>query len=233
MIALKLAFRNLIGAGLRTVLSSVVLSMAYVVIIWQRGFLDGWNRQALREMLNWEIGGGHYWHESYDPHDPFSLDDSHAPVPPSLFGTDSKTGPVPILITLGTIYPHGRMQSATIRGIAPTQGILELPTAALANDNPDIPVLIGTRMAKSTGLTAGDTFTIRWRDANGTFDAAEGEVVKIMKTAVSSVDAGQLWLPIEKLREMMGLPGQATIVVKPVGTPEATAPGWVLSLIHI
>ena len=42
MIAPKLAYRNLMGAKLRTWLNIIVLSMAYVIIIWQQGFLDGW-----------------------------------------------------------------------------------------------------------------------------------------------------------------------------------------------
>ncbi len=35
MLALKLAYRNLIGGKLRTVLNVLVLSFAYVIIIWQ------------------------------------------------------------------------------------------------------------------------------------------------------------------------------------------------------
>lgn len=63
MIALKLAYRNLLGAGLRTWLNVIVLSFSFVVIIWQRGLLEGWDRQARRDMIDWEIGGGQYWHQ--------------------------------------------------------------------------------------------------------------------------------------------------------------------------
>jgi hypothetical protein len=79
--ALKLAYRNLIGAGLRTWLNVFVLSFSFVVIIWMNGLMAGWDYQAKTDMTNWQIGGGQYWHEQYDPYDPFTLTESHAPVP--------------------------------------------------------------------------------------------------------------------------------------------------------
>ncbi|MCK4621625.1 MAG: ABC transporter permease [Desulfuromonadales bacterium] len=223
MIAPKLAYRNLVGAGLRTWLNIIVLSMAYVIIIWQQGLLAGWNQQALHDMIDWEIGGGQYWHQQYDPYDPFTLEESHAPVPAAL--TDASVAP--ILITQATIYPQGRMQSVVLKGIAPGQTVLSLPTTELQTDIPEIPALIGTRMAKSANLHMGDVVTIRWRDANGTFDAAEAKVVSIMKTNVSTMDQGQLWLPLERLQRMLRMPGEATIIVIGQETKE-TGPlaGW-------
>lgn len=73
MLAFKLAYRNLTGAGLRTWLNVIVLSFSYVVIIWHKGFLDGWEQQAKTDMIMWETGGGQFWHERYDPYDPFTL----------------------------------------------------------------------------------------------------------------------------------------------------------------
>ena len=72
MLAIKLAIRNLIGAGLRTWLNVIVLSFSFVVIIWHKGLLDGWDRQAKKDMIAWESGDGQFWHENYDPYDPFS-----------------------------------------------------------------------------------------------------------------------------------------------------------------
>lgn len=228
MIAPKLAYRNLVGAGLRTWLNIIVLSMAYVIIIWQQGFLDGWNRQALRDMIDWEIGGGQYWHQQYDPYDPFSIEESHAPVPGALAAASSGQAVAPILIAQATIYPQGRMQSCLLKGIGPGQTVLSIPTADLQTDIPEIPVLIGTRMAKSANLHMGDLFTVRWRDANGTFDAAEAKVVRIMKTSVATVEMGQLWLPIKHLQRMMQMPGEATIIVTGQGAKETgLLSGWV------
>jgi len=46
MIAFKLAFKNLMGAGLRTWLNVSVLSFAFVIIVFYKGMIDGWDRQA-------------------------------------------------------------------------------------------------------------------------------------------------------------------------------------------
>jgi len=80
MLAIKLAFRNLIGAGLRTGLNVTVLSIAFVIIIFYNGMLDGWNQQAYNDTKEWEVGNGELWHSTYDPYDPFCLQDAHAPV---------------------------------------------------------------------------------------------------------------------------------------------------------
>ncbi len=227
MIALKLAFRNLIGAGLRTWLNVIVLSMAYVIIIWQQGLLDGWNKQALSDMIHWEIGAGQHWHRQYDPYDPFTLEDSHGPVPEIWTNTSGEYAVAPILIVQATLYPQGRMQSVLLKGIAPEQTVLDLPTTDLQRDIPEIPVLIGTRMAENTHLNIDDVVTVRWRDTNGTFDAAEAKVVGLMKTNVPNVDQGQLWLPLARLQTMMQMPGEATLIVTGQDADAVDSmPGW-------
>jgi putative ABC transport system permease protein len=213
MITLRLAYRNIIGAGLRTWLNTAVLSLSFVVIIWNQGFLDGWNRQARRDTIAWEIGGGQYWHQAYDPYDPFTLRESHGVPPPGMSDGLEDGSLVPILMVQATIYPQGRMQPAVLRGIDPGQSTLEIPSALLDTDIEEIPALVGTRMAQSMKLGEGDLVTVRWRDANGSFDAREARVAGLMKTDVVSIDRGQIWIPLERLREMMRAPGEATIVV--------------------
>jgi putative ABC transport system permease protein len=227
MLALKLAYRNLIGAGLRTWLNVIVLSFSFVVIIWHKGFLEGWNQEARRDMINWEIGGGIYWHTGYDPYDMFSLEDGHGKLNEQIQKRVQDGSLTPILIRQATIYPQGRMQSALLKGIDPAQKILDLPTGSLKSDSDEIPAIIGTRMAKNNHLEPGDVMTVRWRDVNGTFDATEIRIVKIFKTNVPTVDNAQLWIPIQKLREMTQLPNEATILVSRTGqqdNPEYA--GW-------
>ena len=213
MLAIKLAYRNLMGAGLRTWLNVFVLSFSFVIIIWHRGILDGWNQQAKVDTINWEIGGGEYWHENYDPYDPFTLSDSHGSIPDKL-NDEIKTGNLsPILISQATIYPEGYMQTVLLKGINPDQKILALPTAPLDTMINEIPAVIGSRMAKSIKLKTGDYMTVRWRDVNGVYDAADIQIVGIFKTNVPAVDNGQIWLPLKKLQDMMQMPGEATIIV--------------------
>ncbi len=227
MVILKLAFRNLIGAGLRTWLNVGVLSFTYVLIIWHQGLFSGMYKQASRDVVKDEIGGGQYWVETYDPFDPFTLEESHAPIPEALSALIKTQRAAPILIRQGTMYPQGRVQPTLIKGIDTDQAILGIPTTALNRDDIELPAMVGKMMAEKNRLSVGDTLTIRWRDVHGTFDASEAEIVAIMHTNVPTMDLGQLWIPLERLRDMSRLEDQATLVV--VGQEpwaHADLPGW-------
>ena len=228
MVTLKLALRNLLGAGLRTWLNVIVLSMSYVMIIMMQGLIKGWDKQATRDTIAWEIGGGQYWHQAYDPFDPFTIIDSHGV--PSVSIQDKIQGGelTPILVSQATIYPEGRIQSILLKGIDPDQKILSIPTESLNAEIDEIPAVIGTRMAKNTKLSVGNYVTVRWRDVNETFDAAEIKIVGMMKTSVGNIDAGQIWIPINRLQEMLQMPGEATLLVSArEGTTLGSVDGWV------
>lgn len=209
-LAFKLAYRNLIGAGLRTWLNVVVLSFSFVVIIWLKAFIVGWDHQARVDMEQWQIGKGQYWHRLYDPYDPFSLTGSHAVIPEQLMPGIQQGVMTPVLVVQGSIYPQGRMLTVLIKGIPAHQSLLKLPTLSLDTITDAIPAIIGSFMAKSAGLQVNSRVTLRWRDRSGTFDAAEIVIAEIFSTNVPAVDGGQIWIDLEKLQEMMSLPGEAT-----------------------
>lgn len=227
MLALKLAYRNLIGAKLRTALNVAILSFAFIMIIWHKGFIDGWAKQAIHDMINWEIGGGQYWQELYDPYDPFTIEDSHSPIP-ELAKMAIRNGILtPILISQASIYPDGRMQSVLIKGVDPNQIVLELPTSYLNIKMDEIPAMVGANMAKNNKLSIGDYVTVRWRDVHGTFDAAEAKIVHIFRVDVPTLDAGILWIPIEYHQSMLQMIGEATMFVTDKETSSiGSMPSW-------
>ncbi len=209
--AIKLALRNLLGAGLRTWLNVFVLSVAYVLIIWMQGLIAGWDHQAKRDMAAWQTGAGQYWHQQYDPYDPLTLSDSHAPVPLELMSSVNSREVVPVLMAQATIYPHGSMLPVVLRGLPADQKVLKLPTHKL--DTAAFPVIIGSILARTAKLGKGDVLTLRWRDRNGTFDAVEVTITDIFSSNVPAAEAGQVYLELETLRRMLGLPGEASILV--------------------
>jgi putative ABC transport system permease protein len=228
MIIPRLALKNLLGAGLRTWLNVIVLSFCFVLIIWLQGLYKGMGDQARVAQTDAEFGGGQYWQENYDPYDPLTLQDAHSPVPGSLQNLIDKGQAAPILISQATIYPEGRLQAILMKGIDPAQSVLNLPTKFLGQEDEDLPVLIGTRMAKNTGLKIGDTVTVRWRDVQGTFDARDAKIVQVMKTSVPTVDQAQIWVPLEKMRSLTRMENEATLVTLAQGTKEfPQAPGWI------
>lgn len=214
MTTIKLAFRNIAGAGLRTWLNVFILSIAFVSLIWLVGLMEGTFEQIKIDTANTELGGGQYWHQAYDPFDPLTLEDAHGPISSSLIELISNDAATPILVTLGAIFPEGRVQTALIKGISPDQQILDLPTQSLLQENPDvIPALIGSRMADQANLKIGDEVTIRWRDIHGTFDAVDIYISHIMYTVNPAVDSGQVWISLPILQEMLQAPGEATLIV--------------------
>jgi putative ABC transport system permease protein len=225
--ALKLAYRNLIGAGLRTWLNVIVLSFSFVVIIWLKGVMVGWDHQAKTDMTNWEIGGGQYWHENYDPYDPFTLADSHDPIPQEFKDEITQGNMEPVLVVQGTIYPQGRMQAVAIKGINPEQNIFLLPTHKLDTVVPAVPAVIGSMMARNLQLKQGDYMTLRWRDKKGTFDATEIVITGIFSSNVPSVETAQLYIPIETLWDMTMMHGEATLITfRDHGKERLAVEGW-------
>jgi putative ABC transport system permease protein len=227
MLSIKLAFKNLFGAGLRTWLNVIVLSFAVVVIVFYNGMLDGWNLQAVNDTRAWETGGGQLWHPEYDRYDPFTFQDAHAPVSGQLDSMVRAGDLVPILIAQASAYPGGRMMNIFLKGIAPRQDILALPTQILDTDSVETPALIGKRMASSMRLKKGDQVLVQWRDKNGTFDARELTIVGVFDSDVPTVDNGQVWVPLEKLRQMTGMAGEATLLVSRQPLESAVDGSWI------
>ncbi len=230
MIIPKLAFRNLIGNGAKTWLNTLVLSLSFVAIIWGQSLFEGMDKEMSKVTIDQEAGGGQYWAGAYDPYDPLTIDDAPRTIPVELAAEATAGRAVPVLIVTATIYPNGRMTSALLKGVDPDQKILKIPFNLLRRNEgggaPNIPGLIGTRMARSSGVKKGDTLTVRWRTASGTFDAADIEIVDLFQSQVQTVDVGQIWVPLETLQKMTGRAGQATVVTMPVGTAPRSFSEW-------
>lgn len=216
MLEIKLAMKNLLGAGLRTWLNAGVLSFAFVIIIFYNGLLDGWNEQAKKDTIEWEAGTGQLWHPKFDTYDPLSFQDAHGEISAN-FQNQIKSGHLtPILYSQATIYPGGRIQNVILKGIQREQKLLKIPSSALKSESGELPAIIGKRMATSSGLKKGDKLIVRWRDKNGTFDARELVVTEVFNTNVPTVDMGQVWLPLDSLQSMTGLSNESSIFI--VGT---------------
>jgi putative ABC transport system permease protein len=222
----KTAMQSLLGNGLKTWLNVFVLSIAFVLIILMQAFLEGWSRQAVSDSEKWEIADGQYWTSTYDPYDPFSLDSSALTIPFAM-ATEIEVGKIePILIAHGSIYPEGKMQSVLLKGIRPSQKLIALPTHLLEKGTEEIPVLIGSMMAKQSKLKQDDQFTLQWRDANGSFQAMDVRVVGIFSATVPTVDMGQMWMPLDRLQDMLQRPNTATLLLKSQALEVVELDGW-------
>ena len=225
----KIAFKNLLGARLRTFLNVFVTSISFFMIIFMTGMYDGMRQHAKQVTIDTEIAGGAYWHPMYDPIDPIIFEDSHSILPQEIDALVKRKKAVPILVSQAAIYPNGRIMPVIMKGIDPNQNILNMPTKILGESmDVNIPVLIGKGMANIIKLDVGDTFTIRWLDSGGTYDADEGTIVKIMDTENFKLDMGHIWIPIEKAQKMLVMENEVTYVAYEKGLEKIHSPGdWI------
>ena len=209
----KIAIKNLLGARLRTWLNVFVTAISFFMIIFVSAMYDGMREHAMQVSIDTEIAGGAYWHPKYDPMDPMTFEDAHSVPPVAVQALVDHEKAVPVLVSQASIYPNGRIMPVIMKGISPEQTIVNMPTQMLVTiDETAIPVMIGTGMAKDAKLEVGDSFTIRWLDADRTYDADEGTVVHIMETENFKLDMGHIWIPLEKAQTMLAMEEEATYV---------------------
>jgi ABC-type lipoprotein release transport system permease subunit len=220
-LAFTIAYKNLVGAGLRTWLNAGILAFTFLLIIFYNGLLDGWNQRAMLDTINWEIGNGELRANTYDPFDPFSVQDAH-----DHYDSAKISFLTPILIRQASLYPQGRMLSVSLKGIPADQSQLALPASLLKADGETIPVIIGERMAESTKLKEGEEVLLRWRDKNGTFDAINVTIAKIFTSDVGTIDSGQIWIGLKQLQDMTGLTQEATYFVAGKNYTHKEKEGW-------
>jgi ABC-type lipoprotein release transport system permease subunit len=209
----KIAIKNLLGAKLRTWLNVFVTALSFFMIILFSAMYDGMREHAKQVTIDTEIAGGAYWHPEYDPLDPMTFEDAHSIIPRDLKLLVDQKKAVPVLVSQASIYPNGRIMPVIMKGITPKQNIVNMPTQMLiGHEEVTIPVLIGRGMAKDANLEVGDAFTIRWLDADRTYDADEGTVVHIMDTENFKLDMGHIWVPLKKAQTMLAMEEEATYV---------------------
>jgi putative ABC transport system permease protein len=76
-LGVKLAYKNLVNAGLRTWLNVGILSFVFILILFYKGFIEGWNEDAVRQSIEWEFAEGQVYHPIYEPTDFLSMQDAH------------------------------------------------------------------------------------------------------------------------------------------------------------
>ena len=225
----NIALKNLLGARLRTLLNVFVTAFSFFIILFMLGMYDGMLQHAKNVTIDTEIAGGAFWHPEYDPLDPMSYEDSHSNLPQDIQALVDEKKAFPVLVSQVSIYPGGRIMPAILKGIPPDQNIVNMPTEALLGINDGtIPVLIGKGMARDSKLKVGDSFTIRWMDADKTYDADEGTIIYIMDTENFKLDMGHIWVPLNIAQSMLEMKEEATYVTYAAGiTNDINSKQWI------
>ncbi len=201
----SIAKKNFFRQGLRASLNVLVTALSIIALIFMLSLLNGFQAQATRNVINTDIGGGHYRAPGFDILSPSKWEDYTVQVPDTLLRLHNKDK-AEVLVVQGQLYPNRRLYPVQIRGISMDQSLLQLPLDNLktfsANFDDLIPVVVGAKMAKKAHLHKGDTLTLKWRDRSGAVDAKDIIIVDVGDILNPRVDEGVLWLRLDHLRLM-------------------------------
>ena len=87
--------------------------------------LNGFQAQATRNVVNTDVGGGHYIAPGFDILSPTEWKDHTVKIPKSLSQLDDKDK-AEVLVQQGQLYPNRRLYPVQIRGISMNQSLLKL-----------------------------------------------------------------------------------------------------------
>ena len=201
----SIAKKNFSRQGLRASLNVLVTALSIIALIFMLSLLNGFQAQATRNVINTDIGGGHYRAPGFDILSPSKWEDYTVKVPDTLLRLHNKDK-AEVLVVQGQLYPNRRLYPVQIRGISMDQSLLQLPLDNLktfsANFDDLIPVVVGAKMAKKAHLYKGDTLTLKWRDRSGAVDAKDIIIIDVGDILNPRVDEGVVWLRLDHLRLM-------------------------------
>ena len=201
----SIAKKNFSRQGLRASLNVLVTALSIIALIFMLSLLNGFQAQATRNVINTDIGGGHYRAPGFDILSPSKWEDYTVTVPDTLLRLHNKDK-AEVLVVQGQLYPNRRLYPVQIRGISMEQSLLQLPLDNLktfsANFDDLIPVVVGAKMAKKAHLHKGDTLTLKWRDRSGAVDAKDIIIIDVGDILNPRVDEGVVWLRLDHLRLM-------------------------------
>ena len=201
----SIAKKNFSRQGLRASLNVLVTALSIIALIFMLSLLNGFQAQATRNVINTDIGGGHYRAPGFDILSPSKWEDYTVKVPDTLLRLHNKDK-AEVLVVQGQLYPNRRLYPVQIRGISMEQSLLQLPLDNLktfsANFDDLIPVVVGAKMAKKAHLHKGDTLTLKWRDRSGAVDAKDIIIIDVGDILNPRVHEGVVWLRLDHLRLM-------------------------------
>ena len=201
----SIAKKNFSRQGLRATLNVLVTALSIIALIFMLSLLNGFQAQATRNLVNTDVGGGHYRAPGFDILSPTEWEDHTVNIPAPLLRLHNKDK-AEVLVLQGQLYPNRRLYPVQIRGISMGQSLLKLPLDNLKtfpkNIDGLIPAVVGAKMAKKSHLQKGDTLTLKWRDKSGAVDAKDVLIVDVGDMLNPRVDEGVVWLRLDHLRAM-------------------------------
>lgn len=232
----QIALKNFLRQGMRSFLNVVVTALAMVAVVFNLSLYNGFQDQAVRNMVATDVAGGHYRHSGFDLLSPMEWEDQTFQTPGVLTSLPA-TDKTEVLVLQGQIFPNRRLFPVQLRGLEMGQSLLDLPFQKLEEwtipVEEIIPIIIGKQMAGKSHLHIGDTVVLRWRDRFGAVDALDARVVDVVPLINPRIDEGVVWMRLDHLRQLTHREGEVSwVAVKQfqgeVGNTEYVPPNELL-----
>ncbi len=201
----RMALKNFLRQGMRSFLNVLVTALAMVAVVFNLSLYNGFQDQAVRNMVSTDVAGGHYRMPGFDLLSPMEWEDQTFKVPDS-FSSLSSSDKAEVLVLQGQIFPNRRLFPVQLRGVEMQQTLLDLPFYKLKEwqmpVDDIIPIIIGKKMAGKSHLHIGDGVVLRWRDRFGAVDALDARVVDVVPLINPRIDEGVVWMRLDHLRQI-------------------------------
>ena len=211
----KIALKNFLRQGMRSFLNVLVTALAMVAVVFNLSLYNGFQDQAVRNMVSTDVAGGHYRTPDFDLLAPMEWEDETFQTPDSLSSLPS-SDKVEVLVLQGQIFPNRRLFPVQLRGMEMQQTLLDVPLYKLAEWKAPvddvIPIIIGKQMAGKSHLHIGDGVVLRWRDRFGAVDALDARVVDVVPLVNPRIDEGVVWMRLDHLRSITQRKGEVSWV---------------------
>ena len=211
----RIALKNFLRQGMRSFLNVLVTALAMVAVVFNLSLYNGFQDQAVRNMVSTDVAGGHYRMPGFDILAPIEWEDQTFKTPGALSALPL-SDKSEVLVLQGQIFPNRRLFPVQLRGMQMKQTLLDLPLNNLeewhAPVEDVIPIIIGKQMAGKSHLHIGDGVVLRWRDRFGAVDALDAKVVDVVPLINPRVDEGVVWMRLDHLRQITLRDGEVSWV---------------------
>jgi len=211
----RIAVKNFLRQGMRSFLNVLVTALAMVAVVFNLSLYNGFQDQAVRNMVSTDVAGGHYRLPGFDLLSPMEWEDETFKTPKSLSSLPP-SDKAEVLVLQGQIFPNRRLFPVQLRGMEMQQSLLDLPFNKLeewqAPIDDVIPIIIGKQMAGKSHLHIGDGVVLRWRDRFGAVDALDARVVDVVPLINPRIDEGVVWMRLDHLRQITHREGEVSWV---------------------
>ncbi|HKI50108.1 MAG TPA: FtsX-like permease family protein [Desulfobacteria bacterium] len=201
----QIALKNFLRQGMRSFLNVLVTALAMVAVVFNLSLYNGFQDQAVRNMVSTDVAGGHYRTPGFDLLAPMEWENQTFKIPNALSGLPP-SDKAEVLVLQGQIFPNRRLFPVQLRGMQMQQTLLDIPLNKLkewkAPVDDVIPIIIGKQMAERSHLHIGDGVVLRWRDRFGAVDALDARVVDVVPLINPRIDEGVVWMRLDHLRQI-------------------------------